>query len=75
MSDDDNVIAFPKLGPDWSDADLAALEADLTAALGYPVALVSGAGDHVLTIRASGLEGLDRVCNVIMTGAKVLSER
>lgn len=65
---DDNVIAFPKLGPDWSDADLAALEADLSRALGQPVSITAGPGDMIVSVRTNGLEGLDHFCNVVTTG-------
>lgn len=69
---DDNVVNFPSARPGWSEGDVQALEADLSKALGLPVTVESGAGDHVITIRANGLEGLDRFCHVVMTGAKAI---
>lgn len=71
---DDKVVSFPRRGPGWSDAGAQAIEADLSAALGLPVEIVSGTGDHVITIRANGLDALDRFCNVVMSGAKALTE-
>lgn len=71
---DDKVIQFPSQGPGWSGGDVQTIEADLAMALGLPVSIMSGTGNHVITIRANGLEGLDRFCNVVMSGARVIAE-
>lgn len=74
MTEDQKVVAFPSKGPGWDGGDVQALEVDLSKALGLPVSVVSGTGDHVITIRANGLEGLDRFCHVVMAGAKAIAD-
>lgn len=69
---DDNVVDFPSTHPGWDAASIAAVEADLTKAIGMPVSITSGPGDHVVTIRANGLEGLDRLCAALQAGAKAI---
>jgi len=69
---DDTVVNFPGRHPGWEQGDTQTIEADLSKALGLPVTIESGAGDHVITIRANGLEGLDHLCHVVMTGAKAV---
>lgn len=71
---DDKVVRFPGTHPGYAEGDVRALEADLSGALGLPVSVETGAGDHVVTIRANGLEGLDRLCHVIMAGAKAVED-
>jgi hypothetical protein len=69
---DDNVVDLPSAHPGWDATSTAMVEADLTAAVGMPVSITSGPGDHVVTIRANGLEGLDRLCAVLQSGAKAI---
>jgi hypothetical protein len=69
---DDKVVTFPGSHPGWDEASARTVEADLTKALGMPVSIESGAGDHIITIRANGLEGLDRFCHTIMKGAEAI---
>lgn len=71
---DDKVVTFPSSHPGWDQGGIQMIEADLTASIGMPVSIESGAGDHVVTIRANGLEGLDRLCHLLMTGAKAIAD-
>ena len=61
----------PRRKAQAKDADTAALEADLSAAIGSPVSIdhdgASGAGS--VTIRYASLEDLDRVCARLSRGA------
>ena len=49
-------------------ADIAALEQDLTDALGLPVSLVDRGGKGELTLRYGSLEQLDDLCRRLMRG-------
>lgn len=69
MAEDEGVLKFPTRGPGWSDTDTNKVAADLSAALGMPVQMVSSGGDHVVTIRANGLENLDRLAWILQHGA------
>ena len=57
-------------GPDEKDADTKALEGDLSAALGMPVAIDHGKGGESgqITIRYRNLDDLDNLCRILSGG-------